>query len=682
MTKEAEESGIRLLACWEPPDGAGAPVGCVATTFTFDGALFEEKCLSRFAGIDSDAAEDPRAYVVEREEKLSQVFACVLVDRAHVAAHRSLRWHQLPVTVPGGGILHAKVSLLVWQHAIRVLIGSANLTEPGYRRNFEQMAVLDFAETSSLPVPLLGEVLDFLRELGDFVPGGEEQGHPDPRRGLLEFLERVRRQTQTWPHTGWARGEARAEFLPVLPGRPSLFRHLLDKAWKGTGPDEARVLSPFFDPGDGAVKTVAALVEHMAFQGRRSVQLFGPGRRLADGIIELDVPQCLQGARLHRVDCAFGMVGSKDAAGEMRDLHAKSLWLCRGAQAVMTVGSSNFTAAGTGIVPGHSNIEANLAYVIPDKRAAFGRKCSRSSPPTEELDLDRQRVVFASEVAPATPDPTEFQPLPPAFGLALYVPDPTNQRLSLAIDPGAPAGFQVQHETTGLLLDHERWQGLRAAVRFEVPWSHPRPPSSLIVSWPRADGSTARALWVVNVTDQGRLPPPEELAQLTLEELLEVLTSARPLHEAVKAVLDRKSIVPAPGKEVVVDPHRKVDTSNFLLRRVRRLSHALEGLHERLQRPVFTRDALRWRLHGPFGPLALARRLADNEGQGAAFMIAEVALTVRHVDLVPLEQALGREHLRGEIDGVLAELEALAARHPSPPNLAAYVERCFAEVHP
>ena len=46
--------------------------------------------------IESDPAEDARQYLLEREEKLSQTFACVLVDQANVPTQRSLRWHVLP----------------------------------------------------------------------------------------------------------------------------------------------------------------------------------------------------------------------------------------------------------------------------------------------------------------------------------------------------------------------------------------------------------------------------------------------------------------------------------------------------------------------------------------------------------------------------------------------------------
>src|SRR5207237_407991 len=77
MAKRKEsESERRLLEAWEPPDGAGEPIGCVATTFTFDPGFFEEHCLSRFLQLETDPREDSAAYLIEREEKLGHQCVC------------------------------------------------------------------------------------------------------------------------------------------------------------------------------------------------------------------------------------------------------------------------------------------------------------------------------------------------------------------------------------------------------------------------------------------------------------------------------------------------------------------------------------------------------------------------------------------------------------------------------
>ena len=73
------------------------------------------------------------------------------------------------------------------------------------------------------------------------------------------------------------------------------------------------------------------------------------------------------------------------------------------------------------------------------------------------------------------------------------------------------------------------------------------------------------------------LPPPEELKHLPLDVLINILSSARPLHRVLRDYLRRrkKDGTKVDGGEIV-DPHKRVDTSQFLLQRTRRISWALK----------------------------------------------------------------------------------------------------------
>jgi hypothetical protein len=124
--KEQKPGYGKILDAWIPPEDAGDPIGCVATSFTFSPVLFEEECLGRFLQLETNATEDGPAYLVEREERLSQLeCAAALVDQNHACGVRSLRWDLLPARLPRG-ILHAKVSLLVWSRCARLIVASAN----------------------------------------------------------------------------------------------------------------------------------------------------------------------------------------------------------------------------------------------------------------------------------------------------------------------------------------------------------------------------------------------------------------------------------------------------------------------------------------------------------------------------------------------------------------------------
>jgi len=74
---ESSKPGFgRILDAWVPPQDAGDPVGCVATSFMFSPTLFEEECLGRFLQLETNAAEDGPAFLVEREAFPIDVRGC------------------------------------------------------------------------------------------------------------------------------------------------------------------------------------------------------------------------------------------------------------------------------------------------------------------------------------------------------------------------------------------------------------------------------------------------------------------------------------------------------------------------------------------------------------------------------------------------------------------------------
>ena len=210
-----EQTRVRLLDLWRGDDGFGRPLGCVTTSFTFDAELFEEQCLARFLSIQSNPNETAKAYLIEREEKLSQCFACVLVDAAHAAPDRSLRWHMLPVTLPFGGVLHAKLTLLAWERRVRVLIGSANLTEPAYRRNQELIAALEFGEDENPAPELLAQCVAFLHRVRRLLRQHIVRQKQQPVRvdTVHRLLQRIQRESHHAAPAGQSLGPRSGDFL-------------------------------------------------------------------------------------------------------------------------------------------------------------------------------------------------------------------------------------------------------------------------------------------------------------------------------------------------------------------------------------------------------------------------------------------------------------------------------------
>jgi len=564
----------------------------------------------------------------------------------------------------------------VWEHCIRVLIGSANLTEPGFRRNQEVMAVLDFRADAGAPKELLLECVRFLQEIRRYAPGLDHR-NSGPQTALEAFLRSVEQRVRLLPASD--REEAECVVLSLVPGRPSVVDQI-GELWKAPAPDQAWVLSPFYDLGQQASDTAARFAELLTTRGARSVVFAAPGRKLPDGKIQIDAPEALKKSSHPSLSHRFSTILERyhvDGKEVDRSLHAKSIWLQRDERALYILGSSNFTAAGLGLHPGH-NIELNLAYVISDCASEFGRLCVQSWPRDEEL-RELEGVQFLANAPNDSAENPDAPVLPGAFGLALYCLDGKGARLELEIGDSAPLVFDVRSKDGLVILDGKAYWREGALRIVKVPWEATRPPSALEVRWRDDKRGGCLAQWIVNVEDMSALPPPDELGSLSLEELMEILTSARPLHELVTRILERREKKAATGAPIEVDPHKKVDTSQFLLHRMRRVAQALEGLRARLQQPMGSIEALRWRLRGPIGPMVLAKRLAEEDPAGAAFMISEVATTLRGVSWQALG-SLSDGEVKAEINQTVQLLHDLAHKASAPANLAKYVKDSFAEL--
>jgi hypothetical protein len=362
-----DRAAQKLLEAWEAPHEAGDPVGCIATTFTFDPLFLEEHCLSRFLRLETDPREDGAAYLIEREEKLATVTVTVLVDRSTVQGSQSARWDVLPVRVPGA-IQHAKVAVLAWEHLVRVVMGSANLTEPAHRKNQEVAGVLDFRQGGEVPLDVLTDTVGFLRSLAMLAPGTDVS--PGPKARLSRLLTRLEENAGRWTaQPSKERGSPRVVPLFVGPmtgyegAVPTRLGRLVRE--RGGPAAKASVLSPFFDEREGsAYPATTVLLEALTERGERAVEFLIVEEPLADGRIRLRAPRAiLQSDRKAATFAVYPV--REDADGEHRPLHAKSLWLWNDRWHVYMVGSSNFTSAGMALPDRTPNVEANLVYVFP-----------------------------------------------------------------------------------------------------------------------------------------------------------------------------------------------------------------------------------------------------------------------------------------------------------------------------
>jgi len=641
----------RLLDAWTPPDSAGDPVGCVATTFTFTPSFFEEECLGRFVGLQSDPVDDKGVFLIEREEKLSQLAcAAVLVDQRHAKGLRSLRWDLLSARLPSG-ILHAKISLLLWSKAARIIIASANLTEDGYRRNREVLGVVDFSPGDEAPIDVIMQSVAFLRESSRYFDPKARKPGPALKR-MEDFLSRFEGIIKAWNLSDLSpRSPVKVQALFTGPGRPDLIGAVRG-IWKDASPaSHAWVVSPFFDPPEAPNRPAKEIWQLLRKRGEASVSYCLVGQETGtSGDVLLLGPESLRA----RPENPSALIRFEQVDPEpTRPLHAKCLWLEGGSSLLYVLGSSNFTSAGLGL-GSVLNLEANLAYLAKDskqERTAFDAAWigAEPAPPDSRLIPPPDQGEDSSDSG----DPL----LPPGFGTATFGLDDTGKaQIELTFHEPSPSGWELfPDDSDTSYLTESGWNANGKPSQFTKIWEEPRPPAGFRVVFSGKEGA---AWWPINIANGAALPPPAELSGLSLEALIEILTSARPLYMSLRSILARRETVAASS---FLDPHQRVDTSAFLLQRTRRVSWALEGLGKRLEKPVPSLDSLRWRLDGPVGVMALAKAISREarSAEERSFLIVELMLELARRRPATVPGGPSRQEIQAEVKRVTGELQGL-----------------------
>ena len=660
MTKRNSGSSRgAMLDLWRSPEGAGDPVGCLATTYTFHPGLFDEQCLARFLDIESEPDREDLAFLLERETRLGGVYAGVLVDHTQAGVEHSLRWDVLPVRVRAGK-QHAKISLLSWTRRLRIIIASANLTEAGYRTNFEVAAAVDLGPDDA-DLSMLADTVTFLRNLVAFVPGAADD--PPEVHRLRAFLDQVERQAGGWRRPGRG-GRVRRQLvftLPPIPGGSaegglSSLEHAVTACRKrGGSPAEAWVASPFFDDDDDTddSRVTAALCKRLGRGKTRDVTFCVPALR--DGspgaTPRLMAPRSLvRTAEKYQARVRVEMLPPVDDDKNARPWHAKMLTLRSEAYSALMIGSSNFTCAGMGVTP-HRHAEANLLTLVD--RVASGRESGRLEAIWPEMEMVTD--PDATEWLGAKPEKEDEQAtatiLPVGFLSATYRAGEVRQ-IVLRLDAAhLPADWQVHacgRDARELLTD-ATWRDVGQPREIVVDWDAAQPPDRLLVRW--AEGE---AFLPLNVEDSRALPPPAKLEEMSADEMLWILATVDP-SAAFRAWARRQQSSELFDDEVDsatppdLDPLRRYDLQATFLHRIRRRARVLGQLRANLERPVWSRQALEWRLRGLIGVEQLAVRLArelteaSSATDEALLTLADFLIVLREVDYQPMDGALPKE---------------------------------------
>ena len=666
--RRSAASGV-LLELWRPPANAGDPVGCLATTYTFRPGLFDEQCLARFLEIESEPDREDLAFLLERESRLGSVYAGVLVDHTKAGVEHSLRWDVLPVRVRAGK-QHAKLSLLAWSHHIRIIVASANLTEPGYRTNHEVAAAVDLSPAEA-DGDLLVQAIDFLRGLLALVPGAQDDT-PVVQRASA-YLSQVERQVETWKRPR-RKTVVRRRLACTLPeiGSGMDARSSLDEAvamcrQRGGSPHEAWVASPFFDMDDGSGRVAAALCKSMARGRTREIRFCVPVAR-DDGEIavpRLAAPKAIATTPLeYRGHVTVSTLPALDGDKNLRPWHAKMLALRGDGYTGLMIGSSNFTCAGLGAAP-YRNAEANLVTVV--ERAAYGREAGRLESVWSQMgpDVDPDAAEWLGPQPESDEDDGAVAPPVPAGFVSATYRAGDERTIVLRLDPAhLPSEWRIHAcgRDAREILTRSAWAETDSRAVVTVHWSPVQPPDRLLVSW-----DSQESFLPLNVEDAHQLPPPARLERMSADDMLWILAAADPSaafrawartqqpSDSFDADLD--SATP-----IDLDPLRRHDLQATFLHRIRRRARILAQLRANLQRPVWGRQALEWRLRGMIGVQALADRLmreiaATAElADEALLTLADFLIVLREVDYTPGAGCLPKSEFDAEFRPFLSDL--------------------------
>jgi hypothetical protein len=663
MANSGNKNSQKLLDYWEPPDNVKEPIGCISTTFTFDSSFFEEQCLTRFVKMESDAFSDGPAYLIEREEKFSALkCATVFVDANHCKGKRSLRWDLLPFKSTNG-ILHAKISLLHWVNFVRIIIGSANITEDGYRKNQEIFGVVDFYEGSETPYNFLVLTLEYLNSLIEQNQYDKTNAASDRYK---EFINLVSKNSRSWNKERSFKKNRDIAIHPVFTTQNSIdLLNQIKELWYNHAsrpPKWAYVTSPFFNPPDAENIPAKKIWEILNQRGNAEVHydLISEDHKTDPDTVILNAPESLDYAPGGRPDVYVSLrtLNEWEENTLYRPIHRKAIFLENENWCLYLIGSSNFTSPGLGIGK-HKNYEANIVYVINGTKNKVGGKLINESYVDGDYIDKKKKIQWVPKEDEDKSTEDNMPTLHKAFKSALlnFKKDKFIIELNFEKDV-MPKSFSIHDELLKKeLYSSEKWMSGGKSSNVNIKYNGQRPPSGLYVKW---DNLTVSIWWPINILNPSVLPPPEELKNLPLEVLLNVLSSSKPPHRVISQWLKRQKRKDDENDSgPLIDPHKRVNTSTFLLQRTRKISYSLTALKEKLEKPIYTIESLHWRVFGPIGVKALYKAILETakSEEEKAFLLTETALEL--ANLIPQinKETISLSEFRKTIKEIIMELK-------------------------
>lgn len=612
-------NGRKLMDRLAPEISHGRLLGTFATTYEMQPEFFETDFLPTMLGL---GAWDDRTWSsrIALEKHLAELEAATMFLDAHPypGRPRSLHVEVVPVSLKSGRILHAKILICVLDEAVRLFVGSANLTEPGYRRNREVVAEL--AATAARPgdAHLISHAI---REMDRIL---DESMTIGSRQLLAVALERLDK---------WKVAESDSDRWFVWGGaeRP-LCKQFIDCWPQGDQVERITIVSPFWseERNNGPItKFVEMLKERGSIKPGAELRLLteaAPDRQttfkpvLPESFGDFDAGAIGVNANALAVDPRVPPedVGMGDEFTGSRALHAKIVLLEGQNSSLLFTGSANFSRHGWGFLsdPVLANIEAGLIV----RRTGAERGVFQSLIPATIGDPVPLKGAATGRLA--LPNPSPEEPPWPAFLREVVLQpsesDPDQLDLVLIVTDEVVGSWLISHLPKEdlprhILLSVEQAEPNRTTHRVSLSKDSLaqllREQEVHVVWWQCSDGRS----FPINVAASARISLPISPGTGRPEEQhLIAYYQGRITWEDLFPDPDNGGPPPPPGSADESTNNCGVDTSKIQAYIVREFVEALKGINDDLKAAAkASKTCMRLALLGSVSPVALAKRIVE-----------------------------------------------------------------------
>ena len=680
MKDNQDISSRKLIDRLVPNPHSGAMQGLLATTFELRPDFLEMDFLPSVFGL---GAWDDRSWTtrIALEKRLFELDAAVILTEArrYRGRPRSLRLDVRPAVSPRGSVLHAKVTLLLFERAVRLIVGSANLTKQGYRENREVVAVLTASQASKKEAALISQGLVGMETaLASWLTA-------DARKLIRRSIETVQ---------PWLNGNADQDTTFLWTnGQTRLWREFTGRWPIGEPVKRISILSPFWSQDASLTLTsfLAELKKVTTLTPDAEVCLLTDAFKNPNGELIPVLPPAYAAqnwkalgvkatAQPVNPDVHPEELGGMEGFTGTRALHAKVVLVEGIRSGLAYLGSANFTAHGWGFIPGVGNANTEAGLIL---------RRSHHSPDFESVlpDLVGQPILLSNanihslqspEIGPAD------EPWPEFIHQVLLAPVAADEdKLELRIEAAHDGGEFLWHAR---LLDKDGIPG-----ETLVPLERTKNSTETIFTVSISEQILTRLLtdqeiqicwgacpagrpFPLNVETSARASLPISPVKQTLEE--NQLISYYQGRIAWEQLFPDPDVGKPSGDHPVLAAATAsgVDKSRIQSYQIREFVEALAGLNQDLRSATQSEPAIRLALLGPVSPTALAQTILDAVVAGrrtataAAFQLVEILACLQSAGSHPVPERLAtvwQQHLQQANVKIYRLLDKLVADHPA-----------------